>query len=468
MGEPLNGAAGAVTADVLVADDESAFRSAFGQMLKNRGYRVAMATDPEEAIATVRRRRFDLVTLDLEWQFSDQTGIDILGRIRKIDPHLPVIIITGHATLETAKQATRLGAYDYLEKMTDREKTLLVVRNAVEAGRLKRVVQQAIDERSKNCEIVGLSRGIQEVREAIAQFGPRDVTVLIEGETGCGKELVARQLHLQSPRRSEPMVTVGGGELSRDLGQDVLYGHTPEAFTGSSRDRGGFVQAADRSTLFLDDISDLPPAMQPLFLRFLETGDYMKLGTDDRQSADVRVIAATNQNLAGLVEQGKFRADLYYRLKVATIAIPPLRERREDIPLLVNHFAAQQSTRLYGRDVSFHPDCHDLFLGREWPGNVRELRNAVIAILCRAANKEVVEPADVQRVLAEEAGGGGAPLMTLRDMESSFRRQCVVRALVAAGGNVTRAAETLGIDRSHLYRLIAEFDLGQYARQLNV
>ena len=206
-------------------------------MLKHRGYRVSSASDPEGVVAAVRKCRFDLVTLDLEWQFSDRTGIDILQQVRKIDPHLPVIIITGHATLETAKQATRLGAYDYLEKMTDREKTLLVVRNAVESGRLKRAVEQSIVERSKNYEIVGVSRGIEAVREAISQFAPRDVTVLIEGETGCGKELVARQLHLHSLRRNEPMVTVGGGELSRDLGQDVLYGHTPGAFTGSARER---------------------------------------------------------------------------------------------------------------------------------------------------------------------------------------------------------------------------------------
>ncbi|MCX6834914.1 MAG: sigma 54-interacting transcriptional regulator [candidate division Zixibacteria bacterium] len=298
------------------------------------------------------------------------------------------------------------------------------------------------------------------------KYGPSDVTVLLEGETGCGKELVAGQLHLHSNRSDSEMVVVSGAELNSHLGQDALFGHTHGAYTGTARDREGFVKAADHGTLFLDDVSDLSPEVQPLLLRFLETGDFMRLGSDERQRVDVRVIAATNHNLSELIKQGKIRSDLYYRLQVATIKVPPLRDRREDIPLLVEHFARRQSIRLLGREITLDAECVDHFISRNWPGNVRELRNAVIRVILTHGAREKITSSEVRAVLDQESGGTPVMHGTLGELETEFRRDCIIHALNVAGGNITRAAETLGVDRARLSRLISEFNLRDFARHL--
>jgi len=453
-------------AEIIVADDEQEFRQPFGQMLRNRGYRVTEIGTPDDLLEAVRNRRVDLVTLDLEWSTDSAAGIAILKKLLTVDPLLPVVMITGHATVKTAVEATRLGAFDYIEKITDRAKTLLIIRNAIESGRLKRGAEQSLDSRRHHYELIGASRGMAEIRTAIAQFGPGEVPVLIEGETGSGKELVAWQLHLNSHRRLHEMAVIGGAELSRQLGQDTLFGHRRGAYTGGAKDRGGFIDAADGSSLFLDDISDMAPEIQPLFLRFLESGDFMKLGSDARLTADVRIIAATNRHLPDLIKQGIFRADLYYRLKVATIRIPPLRERHEDIPPLVAHFARRQSRRLFGREVEFDSGAVDIFLGRDWPGNVRELKNAVTLALLKSPDTDIITADDIIRALSDETVSAPESSGSLKEMETAFRRDCLIRTLNACDGHISRAARKLGIDRSHLYRLINEYDLASYSKQI--
>jgi two-component system, NtrC family, nitrogen regulation response regulator NtrX len=454
-------------AEVVVADDESTFRQPFGSMLRGRGYRVTETGSVDELLDIARTRPVDLVTLDLSWFGDDAAGLRIMKQLLECDPLVPIVMITGNATVDTAVEATRLGAYDYIDKMADREKILLVVRNAVESGRNRRGIQRARESNLRQYELVGASKGMAEVRTAIANFGPSDVPVLIEGDTGTGKELVAQQLHLKSRRHLKQLMVIGGGELSRDLGQDTLVGHTKGAFSGGAADRGGFILSADGSTLFLDDISDIAPDIQSMLLRFLETGDFMKLGSDTRLTADVRIVAATNQHIPDLIAQGKFRPDLYYRLKVATITIPPLRDRREDIPLLVDHFARKQSVKLFGREVAFTSEAIDLLIRRDWPGNVRELKNTVTFILLKSSGADAIGVAEVAGSLSDSEQSAPNVIVTLKDMEAGFRRDCIIRALNACEGNVSKAAHLLGIDRSHLYRLISEYDLMQYTRQLS-
>ncbi len=451
---------------ILVADDEASFRDAFRQMLASRNYRTQGVGTPEEVLSAVRTGLFNVVTLDLEWLAAGQSGVDILKKIREIDPLLPVIMITGHATLSSAIEATRLGAFDYLEKITEREKTLLTIRNAVEAGRLRHNVKTMLDGLRNEWQLVGVSKAIQEVRDTISRVAPKVTGVLIEGESGTGKELAARLIHLESARSAGPFKVIHGSELGEYLGQDILFGHAKGAFTGAAGSRAGLIESAAGGTLFLDDINDLPPAVQPQLLRLLQTGDYMPLGSDERQQADVRFVAGSNKRIADLVQQGKFREDLFYRLNVVTIVMPPLRDRKEDIPILAQHILDRHSHRLLGRQVKAEPGWIDPLLNQGWPGNVRELENRLIAVMSYLKPDESIDRAKVQAALTTQARPTANSAGSLKDMEASFRRECLIRALASAEGCVTVAAEKLGIDRSHLYRLINEFNLMQYVRQL--
>jgi two-component system nitrogen regulation response regulator NtrX len=451
---------------VLVADDDASFREAFRQMLSSKQYRTRGAGTPEEVISSVKDHRPDLITLDLDWQAAGRTGIDILKKVREIDPLLPVVMITGHATLSSAVEATRLGAFDYLEKITDREKTLLTIRNAVESGRLRRNVKTMLDGMKNEWQLVGASRAIQNVRDTINRVAPKDTVVLIEGESGTGKELAAHLIHLESGRNAGPFRIVHGSELGEFLGQDTLYGHANGAFTGAAGERAGLIGAADGGTLFMDDVNDLPLTVQPQMLRLLQTGDYMPLGSDDRRQANVRFVAGSNKPMIGLVKDGKFREDLFYRLNVVTIVMPPLRERKEDIPILAQHIVDRHSRRLLGREVETESGWVEPLMECDWPGNVRQLENRLIAVMSYLRPDEGIDRSRVRASLAVQNRPSVDSNGCLKDMEASFRRECLIRALAITEGSVSKAAEKLGVDRSHLYRLINEFDLMNYVRQL--
>jgi two-component system, NtrC family, nitrogen regulation response regulator NtrX len=451
---------------LLVADDDASFRGAFRQMLTSKNYRIQEAGTPEEVISAVGSCQFDLITLDLEWQSAGRTGVDILKKIREIDPLVPVIMITGHATLGSAIEATRLGAFDYLEKVADREKTLLTIRNAIESGHLRRGLKIMLDRLKDEWQLVGVSQALQNVRETISRVASKDTVVLIEGESGTGKELAAHLIHLESSRNTGPFKVIHGSELGEYLGQDMLFGHKRGAFTGSVGTRAGLIEAAEGGTLFLDDVNDLPLAVQPQLLRLLQAGDFMPLGSDERQQANVRFVAGSNKPILSLVQQGKFREDLFYRLNVVMVVIPPLRERKEDIPILAKHFLDRHAHRLLGREVEVETGWLDPLVDYNWPGNVRELENRLIAVLSYLRPDEGIDRARVQAALTLQAKPQSNSNGCLKDREASFRKECLIRELAGAEGSVTKAAERLGIDRSHLYRLINEFDLMQYVKQL--
>jgi len=453
---------------ILVADDESPYLKHFCGLFESEGYRTFPAATPEQIITLLQSGDpIDVVTLDLRWPTHGVTGIDLLQQIHAIDPQLPVIILTGDGSTGSAVEATRKGAFDYLEKVADVDRMLLTVRNAISAGRLNRAARSAADDRLKEYELVGTSRKLEQVREAIRRFADSDVPVLIEGETGCGKELVARQLHFQSRRSDKAFRSVTAAILGSELGADALFGHTRGAYSGSVQERSGLLRSTSGGTLCLDDIVTLPLPAQPLLLRFLEDGKFYRLGSDIPMAADVRIIATTNISIPHLINEGKFRSDLYFRLKVATISIPPLRERREDIPLLVDHFVAKHSVKHIGRPVSLAPGGAEIFVEKDWPGNVRELENTIIKILLSHGSSDEISTDETIGGFDTGEQGETTNLASLRQMEAAFRRTCIVRALTVTHGNVARAAELLGVERTHLYRLINEFDLSQFARQLS-
>ncbi len=444
---------------VLVADDMPGFRDAFAQMLRMRGYDVDCVGEAETIATRVAARQYDLLTLDLNWEREDLDGIGILRRVLQVDPLLPIIVVTGEGTIPTAIEATRLGAFDYIEKFQDREKTILTLKNAIDSGRLRRANQVFLNELKSAHRLVGTSAALVRLRQHIEQVGATDSTVLLTGRSGTGKELVARQLHYASPRRQRAFVSVDAGVLSDDLAASELFGHRRGAFTGAHADRTGLVREAEGGTLFLDEISSASLDLQKKLLRLLQERQYRRVGDSETQPADVRIIAASNQDLPGLIRERKFREDLYYRLNVIEITIPPLDERREDIPLLAAYFTKAKSLRCCGREKTLTPESINLLVQRDWPGNVRELEHTIERIVI-LSQRETISPEEVCQALGEPYGcPGNSELQTLNEMTQDFRRQCIIKALNLADGKVQHAASILGIDRTHLYRLMKEFDL---------
>jgi DNA-binding NtrC family response regulator len=450
---------------ILVADDEVPFGEAFCRQLRSWGYETTQATTPSKVTEYLSGGDFDLVTLDLHWPAFGVSGIQLLATIQATDQLVPVIMITSDASPANAVEATRRGAFDYLEKVADQDRTHLTIRNAIESGRLNRAARSAVEDRLREYEIIGASKGIEEVRAAIVDYADSDVPVLICGETGSGKELVARQLHIRSSRASRTFTSITVATLTAELGADALFGHTQGAYTGSSAGRRGLLGSAHGGTLCLDDIDTMALTVQPLLLRFIETGEYFSLGADEGLKANVRILVTTNRSLPKLIEEGKFRQDLYYRLKVAEITVPPLRDRREDIPILVSHFIRKHSARRLQGEVTLEPECVGPLIDYDWPGNVRQLENTIISLFL---SHKIADPITVDEVVAKLNDDTPKELIKLgdlRSMEAAFRRLCLIRALSSTSGNVSRAADLLGIERTHLHRLINEFDLGQFVKQ---
>jgi len=443
---------------ILVGDDNPSFRAAFMRMLELRGYRAAAAGTPEEVIRSIREKSFDLLVLDLDWEGEGEAGIGILRKVQRLDPLLPVLMLTGQATIPTAVEATRLGAFDYLEKILDREKTLLTIKNAIKSGRLQRENQTYVSEIRKRYELIGESAAMMQIKEKIRKTAPTDSVVLIMGESGTGKELVARQIHYQSRRNDKKFVCVDSGTLADTLAENELFGHRRGAFTGASEDRPGLIEEAEGGTLFLDEISNASPALQAKLLHVIQEREFRRLGENEMRRCNIRIIAATNQDLPALVAEGKFRHDLHFRLKVIEIAIPPLRERKEDIPSLVGHFAAAKSCRIGGRLRYFSPEATNLLLDHDWPGNVRELENAIERIIV-LSDADEIGPDEVKSLLGTIWLEKDSSMKSLGDMTREFKRECIIKAINLAEGRIARAAEILQIDRTHLYRLINEYQL---------
>jgi two-component system nitrogen regulation response regulator NtrX len=443
---------------ISVADNDRAFTEAFSQMLEIHGYRTVQVNKMNQIIDCLSANLFDLLTLDLDWETADKNGIDILQEVQRFDPLLPVVIITGQATIQTAIEATKLGAFDYIEKLHNRDKALLTIKNAIESGRLKRQNRAFLMEMRNKYELIGNSSAMEIIRDQIRKAGPIDSVVLITGESGTGKELVARQIHYHSKRMDKKFVCVDSGTLADSLAESELFGHRKGAFTGAYQDRKGLFEEAEGGTIFLDEISNATSALQSKLLHVIQEREFRRVGENEMRKSDVRIIAATNQCLPEIVKESKFRNDLYYRLKVIEIVVPPLKDRKEDIPMLTQYFVKMKSHRYFGGEKKLSPDALNMLVSHDWPGNVRELENAMERLVI-LAEPDQIGVTEVQKIFGDISIHKPFNMKPLNDLTREFRRECVIKAMTLAEGKVAKAAEILQIDRTHLYKLIDEYQL---------
>jgi two-component system nitrogen regulation response regulator NtrX len=434
---------------ILIVDDESGIRDTLRSVLEDEGFAADAVSSGEECLKAVERRAYGCILLDV-W-LSGIDGLETLKRLRERGAETAVVMISGHGTIETAVRATKLGAFDFIEKPLSIEKTVLTVRNALRQRELERVNVALAEELREEWVMVGESVAMRALRKQIALVAPTDGRVLIYGESGTGKELVARAIHAGSRRARSPFVELNCSAVPEELIESELFGHVRGAFTGATGAKRGKFELADGATLFLDEVGDMSPRMQAKVLRVLEEQRFEPVGSPTPMQVDVRVIAATNKRLDIEIERGSFRADLLFRLNVIPFELPPLRERVEDIPLLVDHFNRKFSLA-YGREPKgFEPDSVEALSSYSWPGNVRELRNTVERV-CIMHPHVKVGADDLPVLGGEEPPAAQSRFSTFRDASEAHQRDFIRSKLAEAEGNVSRAAELMGMDRSHLYR----------------
>jgi two-component system nitrogen regulation response regulator NtrX len=448
-------------ARLLVVDDERGIRTALVQVFEYEGHEVRAAEDGLGGIEAAKDFRPDAIFLDVKMPGLD--GLDVLERLREDDPSILVIMISGHGTIDTAVEATRRGAYDFLQKPLDTDRLLVTLRRALE---LRGLTQSMADLRSQvesRYEIVGTSYPIRQVLERIERVAPTDARVLITGENGTGKELVARAIHRLSPRAERPFVEVNCAAIPSELIESALFGHMKGSFTGAVADRAGKFEQADTGTLFLDEIGDMSKDAQAKVLRALEQGVVTRVGGSKAIEVDVRVVAATNHDLGKQIDEGNFREDLFYRLNVVPIQMPPLRERRDDIPMLVQHFTDMMARREGMSPRSFETAAIERLQSFTWPGNVRELRNTVERLLILASG-DLVRVEDVDLLATGRSAGaglGGELLATesFSDFKDGAERAYILQKLRENDWNVAETARRIDMPRSNLYKKIERFGL---------
>jgi DNA-binding NtrC family response regulator len=449
-----------VTADkavrVVLVDDDDAFRRVMSSELARRGYAVDSVASG--AAALEHAAEADVIVLDLH--LPDMGGIEILQKLRGSEVSAGVLVLTGHGTIDTAIQAVRLGAYDYLEKPCPLDRMDMAIRKAYEHLRLverKQVLEDSYTASDVELDFLGQSRALEKVRQAIARIAPVDSPTLILGETGVGKEMVARLLHARSRRRERPFVVVDCAALQEQLLHSELFGHEKGAFTGAARQKHGLFEVGNSGTIFLDEVGEMSPEVQAKLLRVLETSRFRRLGGTREIAVDVRVISATNRDLRSAITRGHFREDLFFRLASLTIDVPPLRERREDVAPLVDHFARQFNLR-FARSVRFSPAAMEALRDYRWPGNVRELIHAVHQSMV-LTDRDVIDPEDLPGMITVSGSDSTSDSAEVPSLREAQRRH-VLSVLRGAAGNRAQAARTLQISERNLYRL-----LRRYSRQ---
>jgi two-component system NtrC family response regulator len=448
---------------ILVVDDDSSLRSVMKMQLEEAGYQVALAADGAEAYDLIREIRPQLVISDLKMPTS---GLELMRRIAADDIQPTLIIVTAFGTVETAVEAMKLGAYDYVTKPLDFEELVLVVHRAMERQNLLeevRNLRSVLDQRYGFEGIIGRAKSLLRVLDQASRVAQRDTTVLIQGETGTGKELMARAIHQNSPRKNAPFITINCGSIPKELVEAELFGYTRGAFTGAHTTKPGKIELADGGTLFLDEVGELPLDAQVKLLRVLQQGEIAKIGATEVQKVDVRVVAATHRNLQAMIEDATFREDLYYRLAVVPLILPPLRERREDIPELVKHLFTKARERHGIVNVELSSSVVQHLTHYRWPGNVRELENVLERMLVLSSSNLISEadlPEEIRRLPPDSS------LFWIEMPEEgvsleAVERELILRALEQAKGNQTKAAKYLDISRRTLIYRMEKHGLSQ-------
>ncbi len=445
---------------ILVVDDDLGHRRMLMTLLGDWGYRLEGVGDGESAVALCRERPFDLILMDV--RMAGISGIEALREIKAYNPAIPVLVMTAYSNVETAVEAIKAGAYDYLTKPLDFDDLRLTLDRALDHASLRdenRVLRETLASSFDAGGIIGQSPPMRRLMDMLSTIAPSEATVLVTGESGTGKELIARAIHANSQRSKGPYVAVNCAALTETLLESELFGHEKGAFTGAERRREGRILAADKGTIFLDEIGEMSMAMQVKLLRVIQEREIQPVGGDRTVKVDVRILAATNRDLLQEVERKAFRQDLYYRLNVVTLALPPLRERQEDIPLLAGHFLAKFAARNGKRIKGFTPEAMDRLLKHPWPGNVRELENAVERAVVLLIG-EYVSERELPPALTGLKDGAGAESrlsgMTLEELE----RLAILEALEEADGNKSEAARRLGITRKTMHAKLLKYGVG--------
>lgn len=437
---------------ILIVDDERGIRETLRGVLEDEGFEVEAVASGEECLKAIEKNNFACVLLDVWLPAID--GLETLKRLRESGNDAAVVMISGHGNIETAVNATKLGAFDFIEKPLSLEKTILTVRNAIKQRELERSNRSLTDRLSEEYAMIGNSIAMRALRKQISIVAPTDGRVLISGESGTGKELVARAIHAQSKRKNAPFVEINSAAIPEDLVESELFGHAKGAFSGALNAKKGKFEVADDATLFLDEIGDMSSRVQAKILRVLEEQRFEPVGSNTPVKVDVRVISATNKPLDELIESGNFRADLFYRLNVIPFQIPPLRERLEDVPALVEHFNRKFSTDYGKKPKIFTEQAIDALRNYSWLGNVRELRNTIERVVILHGRQKVSADDLPAFNAANEPPASSFRFPSFKEATDAYQREFITYKLAEADGNITRAAELMGVDRSHLHRRI--------------
>lgn len=452
---------------ILIVDDEAFIRENLERILADDGYRTQSTGSPDEAVRSVAEEEIGLVLLDLN--LGNKSGLDVLRAMKEVDPDVLVIIITGYGTVETAVEALKIGAYDYIKKPFKADAIHLIVKLALETQNLRRKVKRLVRDESSGINMVGSSPALLQIYHQIREVAKHETsTVLITGESGTGKELVAQAIHRLSPRSSRPFIEINCGSLPYNLLESELFGHERGAFTDAKNRKIGLFEESDSGSIFLDEIGEMDMNLQVKLLRVLEDRKIRRLGGNRSIDINVRIIAATNADLKDAIEARSFREDLYYRLNVFPIHIPPLRERREDIPPLLTSFL-QRFGREFNKDIrKFSTEALDLLMRYHWPGNVRELRN-VVERICIMHNVETIKPAHLPREIWGETPQTEVPFryeippegILLDDVIAQVEKELIAKAFSITGGNVARTARILNVPRGTLRYKLEKYEIGE-------
>ncbi len=468
---------------ILVIDDEAAIRDSLRMILEYENYEFAGASNGQDGLAQIQRERPDLVLLDIKMPAMD--GMEVLRKIKTVDETLPVVMISGHGTTATAVEAIRSGAIDFLDKPLSSERVIVTIQNTLSQSQLRKENRELKLAMESRYEIVGSSPALRRVLEAVQRAAPTNATVMLLGESGVGKELVARTIHRNSPRAGQRFIQVNCAAIPEELIESELFGHEKGSFTGATEKQIGKFEQADRGTIFLDEVGDMSPKTQAKVLRVLQEQEVERLGSARTIKVDVRVIAATNKNLEEAIQRGEFREDLFFRLNVIPIQVPPLRERRDDIPQLVQHFAKRISEEHNLKPRRFEPRAMEALQRYRWRGNIRELRNTVERLMImapddlirvedlptevRGVSPSPASPSDAPALAQPAAGAGGSATSTsatpapgtLREFKEAAERAFLVEKLRENNWNISKTAEALDTPRSNLYKKLEQYGIKQ-------